>query len=73
MIRVWSTHGGLADFVMLILIGALFYAEVCPICGRLSWWELNALRKWPNALWIGSECRRQADSADLPPSNLAKP
>jgi hypothetical protein len=73
VIRVRSTNVGLVEFVTFMLIGALFYAEVCPVCGRLSWWELNPLRKWPNALWIGAECRQQADSGGLPPSSVAKP
>lgn len=58
----------MAEFVMFMLIGGLFYTEVCPVCGRLCWWELNLLRKWPNALWIGAECRRHADSGGLPPT-----
>lgn len=63
MIRVWSGNGGLAEFVTFILIGGLFYSEVCPVCGRLCWWELSPMRKWPNALWIGAECRRNEDGA----------
>lgn len=57
MLRVWSGRGGFPEFLMFSLIGALFYMEICPVWGRL-WWEINALRKWPNALWIGPECRR---------------
>jgi hypothetical protein len=58
MARVWSGNGGLPEFLIFGLICALFYMEICPVCGRLCWWEMNALRKWPNALWIGPECRR---------------
>jgi hypothetical protein len=55
--RAMSGRGDLASFVIFMLVGALFYIEICPVCGRLCWWELNALKKWPNALWIGRECR----------------
>lgn len=58
MLRVWSGRGGFPEFLMFCLIGALFYMEICPVCGRLCWWEIDALKKWPNALWIGRECRR---------------
>lgn len=68
MVRVWSGNGGLAEFVMFMLIGALFYSELCPVCGRLCWWEVNPLRKWPNALWIGPECRQQRCGDDGSPS-----
>ena len=54
-----SGRGSLANFVVFMLVGALFYAEICPLCGRLCWWEVSALKKWPNALWIGPECRCQ--------------
>ena len=58
MVRIGSGKGGLPEFLMFCLTGALFYMEICPVCGRLCWWEIDALRKWPNALWIGAECRR---------------
>ena len=58
MVRGLSGRAGLSEFVMFCLIGALFYMEICPVCGHLCWWEFDALRKWPNALWIGPECRR---------------
>jgi hypothetical protein len=68
VVRAWSGKAGLAEFFMFMLIGVLFYSEICPVCGRLCWWELNALRKWPNALWIGPECRQQGCSAGLSPT-----
>ena len=73
IVRGWSGNGGLAEFVMFMLIGVLFYSEICPVCGRLCWWELNPLSKWPNALWIGPECRQQRCSASLPPSQEESP
>jgi hypothetical protein len=71
--RVMSRDSGLAEFVMLVLIGALFYSEVCPVCGRLSWWEFSPLRRWPNALWIGAECRRGEDGNGSPSSYPEEP
>jgi hypothetical protein len=62
--RTWSHRGSLAEFVMFCLVGALFYLEICPVCGRLCWWEIDALRRWPNALWIGSDCRRRPTETD---------
>ena len=64
MLRMWSGRGGLPEFLMFCLIGALFYMEICPVCGRLCWWEVSAPRKWPNALWIGPECRSQPAGKD---------
>ena len=64
LVRSWSGNGGLPEFLMFCLIGALFYLEICPVCGRLCWWEIEALRKWPNALWIGPECRRGGVETD---------
>lgn len=64
MLRVWSGRGGLPEFLALCFIGALFYMEICPVCGRLCWWEIDALRKWPNALWIGPECRCKSAEAE---------
>ena len=44
------------DFIVFMLIASLFYLEICPKCGRISWWET---KRWPNALWISSQCRRE--------------
>ena len=43
------------DFAIFMLVGSLFYLEICPKCGRLAWWET---KRWPNAFWISSRCRR---------------
>jgi len=59
-LRLGGGAATFADFVAFCLIGALFYLELCPVCGRLCWWEVSALQKWPNALWIGSDCRRRS-------------
>jgi hypothetical protein len=64
MVRIWSGRSGFPEFLIFCLVGALFYMEICPVCGRLCWWELSALRKWPNALWIGAECRRNPTEMD---------
>ena len=64
LVRVWSGRGGFPEFLMFCLTGTLFYLEICPVCGRLCWWEIGLLRKWPNALWIGSECRRGPPAMD---------
>jgi hypothetical protein len=42
------------NFAVFMFVGALFFLEVCPVCGRLAWWETDC---WPNALWISSQCR----------------
>lgn len=65
LVPMMSGGGSLANFVMFMLVGALFYLEICPRCGRLCWWEVSAFKKWPNALWIGPECRCQ-HSQELP-------
>ena len=59
LIRAWGGWHSFSEFVLFCLLGALLYMEVCPVCGRLCWWELNVRQRWPNALWIGAECRRQ--------------
>jgi hypothetical protein len=59
VVRSWSDRFDLAEFIMFCVIGFLPFLEVCPTCGRLSWWELSPHRKWPNALWIGPVCRQQ--------------
>lgn len=61
VIHASSGKVGLIDVLMFMLIGALFYMEICPVCGRLSWWEQSALQKWPNALWIGSQCKHRSE------------
>lgn len=73
VVRFMNGDGDLIGFAMFVLVGALFYSEVCPVCGRLSWWEVSPLRKWPNALWIGAECRRSGDQGELPHSRSPKP
>lgn len=70
MVRIWSGKGGFPEFLMFCLIGALPYMEICPVCGRLCWWEIDTTRKWPNVFWIGSECRRGAADADRSSSEL---
>lgn len=56
------------DFIVFMLVAALFYLEICPKCGRLAWMEK---KRWPNALWISSRCRREA-SADLGTGDTAE-
>jgi hypothetical protein len=70
--RLGSGTATLTDFIMFMVIGALFYLEVCPVCGRLCWWELSPLRKWPNVLWIGSACRKETcdETASSPAPNV---
>lgn len=70
--RFGSATGTLTDFIMFMVIGALFYLEICPVCGRVCWWELSLLRKWPNAFWIGTVCRREEcdETAPSPPRNV---
>jgi hypothetical protein len=62
----------LAVFVMFMLIGALNYMEICPVCGSLCWWELPLNRKWPNTLWIGPECRASQADKEFPASDDSK-
>jgi hypothetical protein len=64
VLGLWTGRAGFPEFLTFCLIGALFYMEICPVCGRLCWWELHAVKKWPNALWIGPECRRRPAETD---------
>jgi hypothetical protein len=56
-----GASGGMTaiDFTIFVFVGALFFLEVCPVCGRLVWWETN---RWPNALWISSQCRASSST-----------
>lgn len=45
------------EFFIFMLVGSLFYLEICPVCGHLAWWETN---RWPNAFWISARCKRDS-------------
>jgi hypothetical protein len=66
ILRAWNGAAFLPEVLMFCLIGLLFYSEICPVCGRLCWWELSPLEKWPNALWIGRECRQHSEKPHAP-------
>ena len=70
VVRSCSGMGASPEFVMFGLVGVLFYTEFCPVYGRLCWWELSALRKWPNVLWIGIKCRHHSSEAYTSPTNF---
>ena len=42
------------EFAAFTLVGLLFFLEICPVCGRLAWWETN---RWPSTLWISPRCK----------------
>jgi len=59
VIQSFSRPFTATDFAVFMLVGALPFLEVCPVCRRLAWWESN---KWPNALWISTRCRGEPHS-----------
>lgn len=52
----YSWHGGhsAVAFVLVAIVTALPFFELCPKCGELSWREKGA-----SILWLGSTCHNQ--------------
>jgi hypothetical protein len=57
IIRSLSNRLDFSQGILFCVLLVLPFLEICPVCGRVCWWESS--RRWPNQLWIGRECRRE--------------